>query len=139
MEDHSDRILQEWLDNGAPEDMLPEVDMEEKETYELLFDTLNSKPAVRLPDHFSASVVACIQATEYQLPAFKWRPVILLLLLAGLAVFYGVASWVDIKIAVILEHMLYKFKWFFIFGTGAFLLIEYLDQQLLGKRRFGRR
>ncbi|MET6997542.1 hypothetical protein [Chitinophaga defluvii] len=139
-ENQTERAMQEWLEktleNELPADATAfnQEEQKELEAYRLLFRSLNEKPAVGPSYAFSANVLTKIQARKDYSVKLKWSFMLPLGILLVITVTYIAAAYFHSTFANAAISLVTQFRWQFIFGISCFLIIQYLDQQLVRKK-----
>lgn len=134
--DQEEREIQEWIERGltdTPADA-PSVHQEDLAAYRALFEALKEEPATGLPYGFSAGVITRIRVRKDRLMDFRWNLILPFGLLFILVIIYLAALYIDSEYARTLVRLFLQFKWQIVFGIACFLVVQYLDQQLIKKK-----
>lgn len=133
MKELNDQAIQELLEKrtASSNAEINSTDDNDFKTYQLLFEALEKKPAMKLSDDFSAKVIDMLQAKKaraYDLKLYFTLAVILIAFLAG-SYFYLIGMNTESSSNSIVA--LLKFKWILLFGVAMFSVFQFLDQKLV--------
>ena len=130
-----DKEIQQFLEQGLKtEANNSELSSADLDTYRMVFEALDKKPAEGLPYQFASKVVAEIQSRESLQFSFKSQVLVPALLIIAAMAFYVFISFVDESLAAKISHLVVTYKWFAAFGISSYLVVEYLNYRMLGKR-----
>jgi Na+/glutamate symporter len=134
MKEMSDDELQQWLDdkpsihgNMSPNDNAG--------AYRNLFEALDKEPEKGLSYNFAAKVSRKIAAEQKKNNELKLNVIAAAVLMTLIGVVYGLL--IIFKADALTK--LPPYKWVFIFGPIAFIIIQYFDQKLVKPTIFRRR
>lgn len=108
-----------------------DLEQENMESYQLLFEVLNEEPSVHVPYRFSSQVATVISMRRNRVNDIKFYILIVLVGIFGLGIAWLSLSMIDKNSAAVLIDLIVAYKWLWLISLSGILLVQYADQRII--------
>jgi len=129
----TDEQIQVLLDSDLKpsDDMLSASEKQQMESYQSLFQKLNTEPEQGLPFNFASKVTGQLKIKLKRRSDIRFNLLALLGIIAGLGMVYGILTVVDFNSGNQFLLAMLKFKWLLILGSFILLGTLMFEQRVV--------